>query len=257
MAGVLMCVAAGLACACGSSAVASRPHPGCDAKDRRQPCRVLFVGNSYTYVNDLPQVFARLAASGSHPVQSSALASPRATLADHVQAPETSATIRGHGWNVVVLQEQSQIPSLETLRQRAMYPPARQLVREVRNAGASPVFFLTWAHRDGWPEMGLHGYTAMQVAVDAGYGKIARELGVAVAPVGVAWSSATRRFAPTVLWQSDGTHPTPAGTYLAACVFYATLFKASPVGLSYRGSLQRRDAIVLQRLAADAAARGR
>jgi hypothetical protein len=53
------------------------------------------------------------------------------------------------------------------------------------------------------------------------------------------------------LWQSDGSHPNEAGTYLAACVFYATLFQQSPEGLSFRGSLAQDTAQTLQSLAAE------
>ena len=107
-------------------------------------------------VNDLPTMFARLAESGGHRVETGMAAVGGATFADQVASTDTLARIAGSKWNVVVLQEQSEIPSIGQSRTAEMYPNARLLVQRVRNTGAKPVFFLTWGHRDGWPENGLN-----------------------------------------------------------------------------------------------------
>jgi hypothetical protein len=76
-----------------------------------------------------------------------------------------------------------------------------------------------------------------QTTIEQGYGAIAGELKVAVAPAGQAWQAVVREDPGIVLWQSDGSHPTPAGTYLAACVLYTRLFGPCPVGTSDTGGL--------------------
>jgi hypothetical protein len=225
-------------------------NPGCGGiKDPAACTRVLFIGNSYTYVNDLPSVFASLAGSGGHRVETGVLAEAGWTLAQHVGSPDTRTKLRSARWNLVVLQEQSEIPSVERLRQGQMYPAARTLVRMVRDAGAQPLFFVTWGHRDGWPQDGLPDYAGMQGAVDDGYLAIAGEQHAALAPVGLAWSVLVRQKAGTSLWQADGSHPTTTGTYLAACVFYATVFKHSPRGLAYHSDLSGAEAARLQDVA--------
>jgi hypothetical protein len=213
--------------------------------------RVLFIGNSYTYVNDLPTTFATLAGSGGESVETGMLAEGGATLADDAAASDTATTLASQHWNAVVLQEQSEIPSIEQFRQTEMYPAARQLVGMVRAAGAQPVFFLTWAHRDGWPEDGLPNYASMQSAIDDGYLTIAREQSAAIAPVGYAWWTMLTQDPGAGLWLDDGSHPTMEGTYLAACVFYATIFKLSPVGLPYDAGLPSDEAATLQEIAAN------
>jgi hypothetical protein len=120
----------------------------------------------------------------------------------------------------------------------------------IRGAGAEPIFFLTWAHRYGWPENGLLGYSSMQAAVDDGYVAIASEQRAVSAPVGDAWSPLLDREPQADLWQSDGSHPTIEGTYLAACVFYATIFGQSPRGLAYRADLPDDEAATVQEVAA-------
>ena len=117
-------------------------------------------------------------------------------IAEHAASAAASAAITSNKWDVVVLQEQSEIPSVEQFRQSEMYPAARRLADTIYRHGSRPMFFLTWAHRDGWPENGLPDYVSMQSAIDDGYLAIAAEEQAAVAPVGVAWST-TRRLLPS------------------------------------------------------------
>jgi uncharacterized protein DUF4886 len=231
-----------LACSGGS------PRCGNDAS---AACtRVLFVGNSYTFVNDLPSMFAKLAASGGHPTETGMAAEGSWTLADHAKSPVTGAKLASARWGVVVLQEQSEIPSSSSSRRDQMYPALRQLVRTIDDALAQPILFLTWAHRDGWPENRLADYGEMQAALDDGYEAIAREQGIPIAPMGYAWWTLLGQEPEPGLWQDDGSHPTKKGTYLAACVFYVSVFRESPEGLAYHGGLSAAEGARLQELAA-------
>ena len=215
------------------------------------PCvRVLFLGNSYTYVNDLPTVFREIARSAGTNVETAMEATGGETLADHAGSSESLAAIRDSQWQFVVLQEQSEIPSVGALRQSQMEPAARSLVELVRTARATPILLETWAHRDGWPDYGLD-YRAMQAAVDAGYDTLAAELGVGVAPAGQAWERALGEEPSIVLWQADGSHPSAAGTYLAACVLYARIFNANPMGITETAGLSADVAHALQVVAAE------
>jgi hypothetical protein len=214
--------------------------------------RILFIGNSYTYVNDLPGTFAHLACSGGHKVETGMAADGGWTLEQHASASGTLDKLNGQQWDYVVLQEQSEIPAVEASRGQAMYPAARALVAKIRENGAEPLFFNTWGHKNGLPEYGEPTYFEMQAQLDVGYKGIARELGVDVVPVGYAWLQARTQPQPLDLWQDDGSHPNQQGTYLVACVFYATVFQESPAGLGYRAGVSMDEAETLQRLANDA-----
>jgi hypothetical protein len=72
------------------------------------------------------------------------------------------------------------------------------------------------------------GYPAR---LNGGYFDLAKQLGARVAPVGIAWKKALATDPPFVLHSPDKSHPNPTGTYLAACVFYATLLEVNPTGL--------------------------
>jgi len=231
------------------SGCAPAAAPTCGAES--SSClRVLFLGNSYTYVNDLPGTFAQLAQAGSHQVETGMVANGGEMLGEHVASSETKDRLASQKWSYVVLQEQSDTPAFESGRTQQMYPAARSLVAMVTPTGATPIFFMTWAHRDGEPSGGLPGYESMQVQIDDAYITIADELAVPVAPVGYTWFVVRRQHPEIGLWQDDGSHPNQAGTYLAACVFYATIYRQSPEGLTYRGGVSEAVASTLQAAAA-------
>ena len=251
MSSLLLRLAMALATVCLACAGCAAAPPGCAGQDPATCTRILFIGNSYTYVNDLPSVFARLALSGGHRVETGMAAVGGATFADQIASPDTLSRLAGSKWNVVVLQEQSQIPAAAQSRAAQMYPAARLLVHRVQGAGAEPVLFVTWAYRDGWPEDGLPGFEGMQTQIDAGYRTIADELHVGVVPVGDAWAAVHAHDPAMDLWQADGSHPTMTGTYLAACVFYASIFHQTPAGLGYTADLPAETVSTIQSAAAE------
>ena len=153
------------------------------------------------------------------------------SLSDHIQSSETFDALHAKNWNFVVLQEQSQIPSVEQFRTQEMYPAARELVDKVTKLSATPIFFITWAHSTGWPENGMNDYESMQLQINDGYLRIAQELGAPVAPVGPAWLRAVQQHPELTLWQEDGSHPTEEG-YLSGCLcFLHGDFSRKPRGI--------------------------
>jgi len=225
--------------------------PGRCAPQESAACtRVLFIGNSYTYVNDLPGTFAEVARSAGRDVEVAMSAPGGATLADHVASDVTRSALAAQPWDVVVLQEQSLFPAVASSRSGSFEPAVRSLVRAVTAMRARPLLLATWAYRDGAPGVGLRDRAAMQARIDAAYLGIARQLGIGVVPAGAAWA-AVRAADPGIdLWQADGSHPAAAGTYLAACVVYAAVFGASPVGLGGGGDLSAETRVALQEAAA-------
>ena len=223
--------------------------PSCD---NDSAClRILFIGNSYTFVNDLPNTFENLAKSGGHRVETDIRAEGGWSLPDHANSSRTLRRIRSQKWDFVVLQEQSQIPASQQLRSTEMYPAARALVAKIREADARPIFLMTWAHRSGWPENGLSSYESMQAAIDTGYMEIGKELDAIMVPAGDAWSNSLQQNPQINLWQEDGSHPSEQGTYLTACVFYAVIYHESPEGLSYIANLSDEEAASLQNTAVE------
>ena len=235
------------------SAAACTPADNCSNVQNGEPTlHMLFIGNSFTFYNDLPGMFTQLACSGGHKVQTGMAAEGGWTLAEHASSPQTNDKLIQQKWDLVILQEQSLIPAIEPSRTLSMVPALRTLVGKVQAAGAQPVLFMTWGYRDGKPEQGLQNYSEMQAQLYYGYMSIAEELHIPVVQVGSAWARVRSLPNPMDLWQSDGSHPNEQGTYLAACAFYAAVFHQSPQDLSYQAKLSRQTAQILQSAAADA-----
>jgi hypothetical protein len=226
-------------------------RPACTISNNTEaPLHILFIGNSYTYMNDLPGVFSQLACSGGHKVETETVAVGGWTLADHIASPKTGDKLKQRQWDFVILQEQSQLPASESARIQSMYPAVRELASQIEARGARPVLLMTWGHRDGWPEAGYPTYEDMQAQLTEGYLGISNELQIPVAPVGEAWRQARAQSPPLDLWQADGSHPNLQGTYLAASVLYAVIFRQSPEGLTYGKGLSLEAMRNLQSLAA-------
>ncbi len=213
--------------------------------------RILFIGNSYTYINDLPGTLEKLADSGGFRMETGMSAQGGWTLADHLKSSDTIAQLENSKWNYIVLQEQSNIPASDPIRNSQMYPAARKLTEKITKLGAKPILFVTWGHQSGWPENSMPTYESMQLALNYGYLTVGQQLNTTLAPVGFAWLFLRRNHSQLNLWQEDGSHPNENGTYLAACVFYAVIFEKSPEGLNYHGQLSDENAALIQKTAAD------
>ncbi len=195
-----------------------------------KPLRILFVGNSYIYYNNLPEILAKLGEAGHQKkVEYTMLAPGGWRLSDHWEHGQFKAALQSTKYDYVVLQDQSQLgdntvvdgkPRITT--DENFRPYALDMVKAIQQAGAIPVLYVTWAKK-AVPED--------QAALTNAYMKVAKETKSVVAPVGVAWAE-IRTDAPEIeLFVADGSHPSQAGSYLAACVFYATIFGRSPEGL--------------------------
>jgi hypothetical protein len=217
--------------------------------------RVLFVGNSFTHVNDMPGMVDRLAAAqpGSEPLFVVSYTKGSTALSFWASDGRLRGLLHDIPWNTVVLQEQSAIPSFpESIVDADMLPAARTLSEQATADGARTLLFMTWGYRDG--NGTGDSYDAMQARLAAGYGEAASALGAGVVPVGLAWQQAHRLELGLQLWQDDGHHPTTAGSYLGACVFYDVLTGRSPVGDPFTAGLGGDEARFLQGVAAETVA---
>jgi hypothetical protein len=202
------------------------------------PLDLLFIGNSFTARNDLPDLIAQLAAARGRHLQHRLISAGGASLRTHWNAGEALQAIQGGHYDYVVLQEQSTLPIKNAKR---MHENVRLFHQAIQAAGAKTVLYMTWARRQA-PES--------QQAISDAYTSIGQELEAAVIPVGVAWQRFLRKHDHPVLHDRDQSHPTLAGSYLAACVFLAVLFKENPVGIGgVVPGLDAQDQVLLQKAA--------
>ncbi|MCH2228907.1 MAG: PKD domain-containing protein [Crocinitomicaceae bacterium] len=215
---------------------------------------VLFIGNSYTYGNNLPSMFSTLSSSLGDQVDFDSHTAGGATFNGHANNPAVYTKINSEAWDYVVLQAQSQEPSFPDAQVNAnTLPFAIQLADSVytNNICSEVMMFMTWGRENGDPQWApISTFDGMNARLRAAYMRMADSVGGSVSPVGVAWKY-VRDNHPTIgLYTGDGSHPNFAGTYLAACTFYASVFRKSPVGSPYIGSLSAQVAADLQNAAA-------
>lgn len=211
---------------------------------------VLFVGNSYIYTNNLPQMTANVASSAGYRMTWQSNAPGGCTFMQHC-ANQSMTMIRNGGWDFVVLQEQSQYPSFPQWQVEAeVFPYAACLVDSVYAATpcAEPMFYMTWGRRDGdagnageFPVLGT--YEGMDSMLYERYMQMAVDNDASVCPVGRVWRYLRTNHPSIELYQSDGSHPSVAGTYAAACSFAVMFFDLDPLTVIYcPTSLSQQDA---------------
>lgn len=228
-----------------------------------EPERVLFIGNSYTSRNKLPDVFAEVVKSAGLKVPVIKSETPGGqTLKQHLTVqPKSLAAIDEGKWDVVVLQGQSQEPALAetnpTIREDFVESAAALCQRiRAKSPQVRIVFYETWArHADSWTAQGKDynsnvgkDPTEMQARLRLWYGNVAKANDALVAPVGDAWERNYQSKQPYRLHVADNSHPDFNGTYLAALVMFKTIYQPKDIAVAYRGTLSEVDAKALQAL---------
>lgn len=222
-----------------------------------QPVKILFIGNSYTGVNNLPNLVYNFAFSKGDTLITNSYTPGGYTFQQHSADSNAIAKIYLDQWDFVVLQEQSQLPSFPPAQVAAeVYPYATLLDSMIHdnNPCSETMFYMTWGRKNGdasncagWPPVCT--YEGMQARLRESYMEMAQQNNSTVAPVGAAFSY-VRSLNPTFdLYNPDESHPSIQGSYLAACVFYAAIFHKTPVGSTFLATLSQQDAALLQNAA--------
>lgn len=212
--------------------------------------KVLFLGNSYTQVNNLPQLIVSLAEAGGDTLVFSANLPGGTTFYNHLNNATSTSLIQQGGWDYVVLQGQSQEPSFPDGQfYSETYPYAQQLCEMIRqyNPEAKTVFYMTWGRKNGdqdncpyFPP--LCTYQGMDSMLYLRYMTMAEDFGAEVSPVGALWHCLRDHHPEIELYASDGSHPSLAGSYAAACSFYSVLFRKNPRELAYNPGIAEEQA---------------
>lgn len=216
---------------------------------------VLFIGNSYVYSNDLPGVLSQLTTNLGKKVTVDSKVNGGYTFQNHVNDAQTYAKIDEKPWDVVVLQGQSQEPSFpDSQVNTSTIPFAMRLADSVyaNNTCGNVMYFMTWGRKNGDSQwVGINTFEKMNNRLYNAYMRMADSSNHAmVSPVGSVWAYVRANHPTIELYVPDESHPSPAGTYLAACTFYTSLFQSSPVGATYYGGLDAATAGILQEASA-------
>jgi hypothetical protein len=243
-----------------SSLVLAQTKPKIKHIGVEQPKTVLYVGNSFFYFNDSMHRYVSGLTSAADPENKG-------------QYRSTSITISGAGLNwhdvesyfkpggvasysfaegnkvvfnkfdkpfeVVIMNDCSQCPVHPQLKD-TFHEYVRKHSQTIVKHGAKPALFMTWAYADK-PEM------TSQLAEQ--YTIAGNDNDALVIPAGLAFAKALSKNQEIVLYNQDKRHPSLPGTYLSACVIYASLYGKSPVGNPYNGGIDAKTATFLQEVA--------
>ena len=219
--------------------------------------KVLFLGNSYTYVNNLPQLISDLALANGDSLVFDSNCPGGFTFNNHFTNSTSISKINSQKWNYVVLQAQSQEPSFPPSQvdvQTLPYAVKLDSVIKQNDSCTITTFYETWGRKNGdasncasYPP--LCTYTGMQNRLKQSYKLFADTCQGLMAPAGEAWRSSISYSPSLELYQADESHPSLEGSYLTACVFYEMLFQKSVLNNTYTAGVATPTASFLRQVA--------
>lgn len=207
--------------------------------------KVLFIGNSYTAVNDLPSIVSSMATNSGDILIFDSNLPGGFRFMNHASNLTTLSKINSNTWDYVVLQAQSQETAFsQTQMSNEVFPYATTLSNLIRqnNTCSQPMFYMTWGRQNGdsgncpyipW----VCNYESMDNVIRTSYLSMAQNNLAELAPAGAVWRY-LRENNPTInLYSSDESHPSVEGSYAAACAFYTMIFKKDPSLLTWNSTL--------------------
>ncbi|MGL5892640.1 MAG: T9SS type A sorting domain-containing protein [Bacteroidia bacterium] len=216
--------------------------------------RVLFLGNSYTYANNLPQLLSDVAASTGNLVIFDSNTPGGYYLGQHVTNPVSLALIAQGNWDNVVLQDQSMALAYPYYYMNGIsYSLRLDSIIKADNQCAQTMFYSTWGRKNGdqffcaqpqcpFDSLFVRTYFEMDSTIESHYKVFADSARAEMSPVGAVWRYIRQNHPSVELFTSDGSHPSPAGSYAAACCFYAAIFRSDPTQITFNSTLSVADA---------------
>jgi len=199
-----------------------------------QQLNVLFIGNSYTHYNGMPKMFEHLAKSKGKNVYADSIAVSSSTLKLHTERANTWKKLKSRKWDVVFIQGFSRELAQDSLTIATETAPyAKMLIDSIEKYSpcSSVYFYMTWGYFEGYQlDERNNTYEKMQENIRKGYFQMNRQFGFPIAPVGMVWQQVRQTNPQLIIYRDDKEHPNPNGSFIAACTFYASIFRESPVG---------------------------
>ncbi len=211
---------------------------------------VLFLGNSYTEVNNLPQIIQNVSNSTGDTLIYDKNAPGGFRLSDHHSSITSKNKIKIGNWDYVVIQGQSQEPIINTSQFNSGASALANLIKQ-SSPCAVIMPYMTWGRKNGdqfncasFPEM--CSYQGMDTTLRNKYLNISKSIKGEVSPVSIVWNYLRNNFPNIELYDPDESHPSTAGSYAAACCFYTSIFKKDPTFITYNFGLNANDAAIIR-----------
>ena len=193
---------------------------------------VLFIGNSFTFMNDMPFMFRDIAIAKGKKVHVDTVVEGGKNFEYHSKNPETYELIKSRKWDYIVIQGQSnELAQPESKIDLNSFPYAKKIVDSIRENSSCTqlVLYMTWGYKYGNPKWApIASYDSMQARIQNQYLRFADLLDARISPVGEVWRNVRKNNSGLNLYDADNQHPNLAGSYLSACTFYTSIFGESP-----------------------------
>ncbi len=221
-----------------------------------KPLRILFLGNSLMFFNDMPSLFRNLAEKSGKEVYVDSVTRGSATISDFAHSftdvgSQAYRKLQTERWDYVIIEPSRRITPYENTTFAAELESARTMQKLAASAGAEILLYCVWGNNDGTlTEYNATDPTAMikgQVHYDYTRKmhveflkevstRIATELGgVGVIDAGYAFENSMKTYPNINLYDTDLRHPSLEGSYLAAACVYATIYNESPENIGFTG----------------------
>ncbi|MEI6576644.1 MAG: T9SS type A sorting domain-containing protein [Bacteroidota bacterium] len=219
--------------------------------------KILFVGNSFTYNFDLPGLFDSLAKNAGYPVVIAQHTPGGVSVGDtsqgtmaHMNNPEVFSMIRSNNWDYLLLQDNQG----RFVHDYGVFPASSLVIEghiRIRDSllfhhpCAHMLWFAGFGPKAGYPPYANTG-SGLIDKIYNNYRFLLDTAGQVIAPLGPAWQKIIANNTSINLWDVDDTHPGLAGSYLNACVVYATVFKQSPILSSFNPGISAMEDSILK-----------
>ncbi len=216
---------------------------------------VLFIGNSFTHMNNMPKLFEQLANSKGKNVYADSIAVSGSTLKAHSERPSTYSKMKKFQWDYVFVQGFSrEFAEDSSVIKTNSIPYAKILIDSVLKYSpcAKIYFYMTWGYEKGYPQQPANDtYEKMQQRVYNGYMLMSDSLQYPVAPTGMVWKNIRENHPNLDLYFTDRYHPNIFGSYVAACTAFTSIYKESPIGGAFPKKIDSLGARIIQSAAAN------
>jgi len=196
---------------------------------------VLFIGNSYTHMNNMPGIFDKIAKAKGKLVHVEKNTQSGASFQVHSTRLDLFRTINSKHWDFIVLQGYSrELTYSPSHIDSASVPFINQIIDSIKlnNSCTNLLLYNTWGYKFGFIEREeVNTYEKMQDSINARYLYLSKKYNIPIVPVGMVWKNVLKLNPQLNLYNEDKEHPNKIGSYLVACTFYAAIFKDSPEGV--------------------------
>ncbi|HRP02671.1 MAG TPA: hypothetical protein PLE30_08495 [Candidatus Kapabacteria bacterium] len=218
-----------------------------------EPTKILFIGNSYTFTYSMPSILSEIISENGDKAMIETVAMGGYYLKNHLENPETIRKINKEKWDIVIIQEQSQLPALsDDIVKIESYPYLTSLdsLINLNDVCTKKYLYMTWGRKFGdstnctkFPK--LSTYEGMDRELRLRYLEYSNKIAANIVPVGLVWNYINSFYPDLELYSKDNSHPSQLGAITTAYTFYSFLFNKNPF---YLKNYKKIDSISLSKI---------